>query len=136
MNPKLRPQYHFRRTQTGLDAWNVARLIRLSRDLPALWVDPCTISELDQNHWYMGPSQQPTPRSLLEHMQLIERSDLSFPIILDASGRVMDGMHRVCKAVYEGRSAISARQFSQDPAPDYVNCTPDELPYVQSLFSI
>jgi hypothetical protein len=69
-------------------------------------------------------------------MQLIEQSDLSFPIILDASGRVMDGMHRVCKAVYEERSAISARQFSQDPAPDYVDCTPDELPYLESLFSI
>ena len=136
MNAELRPQYHFRQTQTGLDAWNVARLIRLSRDLPTISVDPRTISELDQNHWYMDPSQQPTPRSLLEHMQLIERSDLSFPVILDAHGRLMDGMHRVCKAVYEERSAISARQFSQDPAPDYVDCTPDELPYLESLFSI
>ena len=136
MNAELRPQYHFRQTQTGLDAWNVARLIRLSRDLPTISVDPRTISELDQNHWYMDPSQQPTPRSLLEHMQLIEQSDLSFPIILDAHGRVMDGMHRICKAVYEGRSTISARQFSQDPAPDYVDCASDDLPYADSLFSI
>ena len=41
----------------------------------------------------------------------------------------MDGMHRVCKALIEGRETITAVQFGQDPEPDYVGIPPDELPY-------
>ena len=33
----------------------------------------------------------------------IEETDLEYPIILAADGRVMDGMHRVCKALLEGK---------------------------------
>ena len=39
----------------------------------------------------------------------------------------MDGMHRVVKALLSGANSISARQFSQTPAPDYVGIRPDEL---------
>jgi hypothetical protein len=41
----------------------------------------------------------------------------------------MDGMHRVCKSLLEGRSEIPAVQFETDPQPDFVNCDPDLLPY-------
>ena len=41
----------------------------------------------------------------------------------------MDGMHRVSKAFVEGHETINAVQFATDPAPDYVGCRPDELPY-------
>jgi hypothetical protein len=41
----------------------------------------------------------------------------------------MDGMHRVAKAVMEGREAIEAVQFDEDPAPDHVGLGPKELPY-------
>ena len=30
-------------------------------------------------------------------MQLIDEVDLSYPIILDQNGRVMDGMHHFCR---------------------------------------
>ena len=30
---RIRPQYHFRQTAAGLDAWDVARLVKLSKDL-------------------------------------------------------------------------------------------------------
>jgi hypothetical protein len=60
---------------------------------------------------------------------LIEESDLSFPIILSASGAVMDGMHRVAKAVLLGREEIEAVQFEADPEPDHVGLGPNDLPY-------
>jgi hypothetical protein len=41
----------------------------------------------------------------------------------------MDGMHRVCKALIEGRETISAVRFEEDPEPDYINVHPDSLPY-------
>jgi hypothetical protein len=62
-------------------------------------------------------------------MRLIEEADLSFPIILSASGAVMDGMHRVAKAALQGRHVIEALQFDVDPEPDHVGLGPNELAY-------
>jgi hypothetical protein len=62
-------------------------------------------------------------------VRLIDEADLAFPIILAADGGVMDGRHRIAKAVREGRATIDAVQFERDPEPDYVGRDPDELPY-------
>ena len=71
----------------------------------------------------------PTPWGIIEHVRLIADSDLSYPIILDQAGRVMDGMHRVCKAVLEGSKEIAVVQFETDPAPDHVACDVKQLRY-------
>lgn len=92
-------------------------------------IDPSGVVELDENHWYSGPSKHPTPRSILEHMQLILACDLSYPVILAEDGRVMDGMHRVCKAILQGHEEIPAVRFLQTPEPDYVDCVPEDLSY-------
>jgi len=55
--------------------------------------------------------------------------DLTFPIILSSDGRVMDGMHRVCKALLQSLSDIEAVRFVDDPEPDYIGIDPDDLPY-------
>ena len=55
--------------------------------------------------------------------------DLARPIILGADGRVMDGMHRVAKAILEGNATIKAVRFLKEPDPDYRDCKPNELPY-------
>lgn len=105
------------------------RLIRLSKDLPVQQVDPSQFPELQENHWYSLGDQLPTPANILEHLALIEACDLRYPIILDAAGRVMDGMHRICKAVKNRVPTLPAVQFVTDPQPDYVNVKPQELPY-------
>jgi hypothetical protein len=125
----IRPQYHFRRTGSGLWAWDVRRLITLSAALPTISVCLDEIGELDLDHWYFAGSVVPTPRSITEHADLMDAADLSYPIILDSAGRVMDGMHRACKALRLGLDAIVAVQFEKDPEPDYVDCDPDTLPY-------
>jgi hypothetical protein len=38
-------------------------------------------------------------------------------------------MHRAAKAVMQNMTKISAKQFHQDPEPDYVGVDPDDLPY-------
>lgn len=125
----IRPQYHFRPAPEGLLAWDVRRLVRLSRELPVQAVPLSQIAELDSVHWYGHGSVKPTVRSIIEHCQLMLAADLAYPIILDSAGRVMDGMHRVSKALMQGATQIAAVQFEQDPAPDYVDCDPDLLPY-------
>ena len=123
----IRPQYHFRASDEGLLAWDVGRLISLTADLPIRDILVSEIPELDENHWYTHAT--PTCRSIIEHAELIDQADLSYPIILDQSGRVMDGMHRVCKALMNGVERIPCVQFPIDPKPDYVDRAPDSLPY-------
>ena len=41
-------------------------------------------------------------RKVVEHTALILEADLAYPIILGHDGRVMDGMHRVARALMAG----------------------------------
>lgn len=123
----MRKQYYFRPSEHGLLAWDVDHLIERSSHLPRKRIPLHNISELDEV-WF-GDDERPTWRAMLEHVRLIEEADLSFPIILSATGAVMDGMHRVAKAVLEGRDEIEAAQFAEDPEPDHIGRVPSDLPY-------
>jgi len=125
----LRPQYHFRDSPEGLLAWDVRRLVALARDLPLERVPLERIAELGEPHWYAHGEATPTCRSVVEHCRLIAEADLAFPIVLDRAGRVMDGMHRVCRALLEGRPDVAAVRFERDPEPDHVGRDPASLPY-------
>lgn len=59
---------------------------------------------------------------------MIGEADLAFPIILSADGRVIDGMHRVLKALLNGSQSIEAVRFERDPEPDFVDVALDDLP--------
>lgn len=124
----VRKQYHFWPGAVGFDAWDVDRLIQLSEGLPIIEVSLESIAEVDTDHWFkLGP--EPTVRRIIEHIQLIDQADASYPIILGSDGRLMDGMHRVALALLGGQTTIEAVQFEVQPEPDYRNCTPDELDY-------
>lgn len=123
----MRKQYYFRPSDHGLLAWDVDRLVRLSRDLPRTQIALTELRELDED--VAGDAERLTWRAVVDHMKLIEKADLAFPIILSAKGAVMDGRHRVAKALLEGRERIEAVRFAEDPSPDYVGRGPDELPY-------
>lgn len=56
-------------------------------------------------------------------------ADLSYPVILAADGRVMDGMHRIAKALAMGLETVDAVQFQKQPEPDYRDVRPKDLPY-------
>jgi hypothetical protein len=124
----VRKQYHFWPGTRGLDAWDVDRLIELSRDLPREHVAVAEIRELDTDYWF-DDRLPPTVRRVVEHAQLIEEVDPSFPVILGPDGRVMDGMHRIARALLEHRESILAVRFERLPEPDYRDCRAEDLPY-------
>lgn len=124
----LRRQYHFRAGPGGLRAWDIHRLIELARDLPVREVPLAAIAEIVEAYWF-GHGKQPTIRSVADHARLIAEADLAFPILLSADGRVMDGMHRVARALILQRATVPARQFATDPPPDHVGVAPEDLPY-------
>jgi len=125
----VRKQYHFWPGHDGLDAWDVDRLIRLSRSLPVRRVPLEAIWELDTDYWFAGSSDTATVRKVVEHIRLIGDVDPSYPIILGVDGRVMDGMHRVARALLHGDTSIAAVRFEVQPEPDFRNCAPGDLPY-------
>jgi hypothetical protein len=125
----MRSQYHFRMSRQGLCAWDIKRLVELSSSLPRERVPLSAIRELDEGYWNKDGAQKLTCRDVAEHARLILDSDLAYPIILSNDGRVMDGMHRVCKALIQRLDEIEAVRFLCDPEPDYIGVQPDDLPY-------
>lgn len=125
----MRKQYHLWRGERGLDAWDVDRLIELTADMEVNQVALSSIDEIDSVYWFGDSGEQATVRNVVHHIRLIGETDLAHPIILGADGRVMDGMHRIAKALLEGRSHIAAVQFDVHPEPDFRDCDPAELPY-------
>jgi len=103
----------------------VDRLVALAKHLQPQLVPVATIRELDEAYW----SESMTPRNLAEHARLIAEADLAYAIILSSNGRVMDGMHRVLKALMQGEMDILAVRFAVDPPPDFEGVNPDDLPY-------
>lgn len=124
----MRRQYHSRYVSAHRLIWDVHRLIEMSRNLPVQQIALSEIAELDETFWF-DETTKPVCREIAVHAKLIAETDLSYPIILASDGRIMDGMHRVCKAFIEERQTIAAVRFQQDPEPDYIDAKIDELPY-------
>lgn len=124
----MRKQYHFWPGDQGLDAWDVDRLITMTEGLPVEEVALTDLSEIDSVYWF-DATQSPTVRSVVDHVRLIQAVDTSYPIILGPGNRVMDGMHRVARALLEGRATVPAVRLRELPEPDYRGCRPEDLPY-------
>lgn len=125
----MRKQYHTRQVGPNRHVWDVHRLVRLAASKRPELVLISSIGELDENWWYQDETDLPTPRSLAGHMALVRAVDLQHPIILCSEGRLMDGMHRLVKALLEERETILAVKFKRTPEPDYIDPTPESLSY-------
>ena len=121
-------QWHFWPAQHGpdYDAWRVSRLIQLSAELPVTDVAVDSFTELDTDYWTDAASA-PSVRRVLNHARLILAVDPRHPIILRPDGRLMDGMHRLCRAILEERPTIPAVRFPAVPEPDVRNCRFEDL---------
>lgn len=122
-------EWHFWKSASGegRDAWNVAKLIMRSADLPVEQVPLDSIDEIDSVYWFDGVTYRPTVRSVVEHAERIRTVDPSHPILLGPDGRVMDGMHRIARALLDGRTTVDARRFAELPEPDHRNIDPATL---------
>lgn len=126
----MRHQYHSRKVGDDQYIWDVKKLLQLTEDLPVTDVPLSEIRELDEEYWFEAEgSKPPTCRNIAEHFKLMDDASLDYPIILSADGRIMDGMHRVCKALALGLETIKAVQFKQNPEPNYINKSLSDLPY-------
>jgi hypothetical protein len=83
----------------------------------------CVTAEIDSEYWF-DELERPTVRMVIKHFRRTSDVDLSYPVILEPGNRVMDGMHRVARALLEGRTATRVRRFRELPEPDYADAVP------------
>lgn len=125
----IRPQYHFRQVEGQIHIWFVPNLVGLVAQQTPIELPLSAIAEIDEPYWYAATGGTPTVRSVAEHGRQIAEADLAYPILLCPDLRVIDGMHRVAKAMMSGAATISAVVLPSLPAPEYINKHPDDLPY-------
>ena len=65
---------------------------------------------------------------MLDHLRIMREADLAYPIILCPERRLMDGMHRVLKALDLGHEKIAAYVLPEMPEPDQKGVPLSELP--------
>ena len=94
--------------------WVIQGLISLAEKLP---VKEMPLEHLNISNIY--PMIE-NARNWLGHVKAILDADLNYPIILDDEGDIMDGRHRVAKAILEGKATIKYVRFDKTPPWDYV----------------
>ncbi len=57
---------------------------------------------------------------IAHHVRRALDVDTSYPIILCEAGFIMDGWHRVLRALIDGKTTIKAVRFDETPACDYI----------------
>lgn len=111
------PENHSHTVPGGRGHWWTEGLWRAAADLPVQRVAIADVAEVDTDCWFRGAA--PTLRQVADHARRIEAADLSYPIILSASGGLMDGGHRLARALIDGHTHVDAVRFDTDPAPDW-----------------
>lgn len=104
---------HTQRYRDGEGQYVIGNLISRAKDLQ---VKEMPIEHL--NIYNLGFDAD-NIRKFVSHMKAVSDADLDCPIILDEDGYVMDGRHRIARALYEGKESIKFVRFEKTPAPDY-----------------
>ena len=93
--------------------WSVARLIKLAEDFPVYEVPVFTFPT------YFWPwEDEQNLDTFISHVNRVQNSDLDIPLLISPSGGIIDGLHRLCKAVLEKKETIKVKYFKELPSPD------------------
>jgi hypothetical protein len=102
----------------GKRVWKITSLIQHVKDqgLEVFDLPLCGIN-LSTSVWETGDV---SVKSFVKHWKRANETDLKYSVILDDDGFIMDGWHRVAKALFLGYSTIKAVRFDKTPICDFV----------------
>lgn len=103
--------------------WYVDQLWILARDLPVTSRAVQSFRELQECCW----EQSMGLADFAAHVRRVEQADPAYPIIISAEGWLMDGAHRLVKAMLRGETHVPVQQFQVTPPPDFEDPEPEEL---------
>lgn len=106
-------------TDNGITSfWLVEDLWKAAEGLP---VEECPVETLipllKKITW--SQTEIPSAWDCLFHTKRILDADLSFPIILDPKGRILDGSHRLAKASLNNMATITVVRLMNMPPSNY-----------------
>lgn len=102
----------------GKKVWKVTSLIQSVKDqkLEIFDLPLCGIN-LGVTVWEFGDLKI---KNFVMHWKCANEVSLDYPVILDDDGFIMDGWHRVSKALFLGHATIKAVRFDETPGCDYI----------------
>ena len=96
----------------GKEWWYASTLIEASKDLEPYDLH---LDSLDLGVW---PWSGISILRFLQEVICCASIDLTNPVIMTASGWVMNGWHRICKAILDGEETIKTVRLLKLPEPD------------------
>jgi hypothetical protein len=81
--------------------WEAAKL----ENLPIIDVPVCAVP-INYIPWELEDLED-----MMYHIRKVEQADLMFPVIFDDKGNLIDGYHRLVKAIMNGYKTIKAVRF-------------------------
>lgn len=100
--------------RSGSRVWIVANLIEHAKGLP---VFDLPLAAVHSGCQVWAPIT--SPYEFAQHMRRVVDVDTSHPVILDQEGFIMDGWHRVARALLDRKASIPAVRFETTPPADY-----------------
>lgn len=100
---------------SGGKVWTVTNLIARAKDLEPFDL-PLAAIYLGAEVW----SPESSPYGMAFHMRRALDVDTRYPVILNEEGFIMDGWHRVLRALIDGKATIKAVRFHKTPPHDYL----------------
>lgn len=94
--------------------WKVSDLQRITADQPVYEI-PLIFLDLGDHSF----DKDGGLISFARHMQHVMDADLDYPIILDEWGGILDGRHRIVRALIEGRPTIKAVRVPAGTPPTF-----------------
>ncbi len=89
--------------------WDIENLVRQAKKLD--------IMEIPMDHLCIDQNIAGIPiRTFVSHtLSIMDCSHNQYPIILDDTGSIMDGRHRVARALFDKEKSIKAVRFEENP---------------------
>lgn len=116
-NPKVEIDDFFvcdNRIIMGKKEWDVGTIFNAAKNLP---IYNLQLSAIDIN---VCPWDVSSFDFFLYHSKRVYDADLSYPIIQMPTGYIIDGWHRVAKAILNGDSTIKCIRLKTMPEPDRI----------------
>ena len=111
----------------GRAIWYIDTIWSAARGLPEFDYAVADAKILDEVCWFSDIwGKRPTCRAVIEHCQRIMAADSSYPIIIAPNGDVLDGVHRIARAMLEGRTTVRAVRL--DAMPPWDELIPSDDP--------
>ena len=109
-NPVNMPEHTCSISEDG--AWYVTSLIEASKDKSnTIEFDLDTWSlQLSRDTWHIQSMYD-----FVTHVKQMQDADMNYPILLSEDGVILDGWHRLAKAITTGQRYIKAIRFKKDP---------------------